>query len=137
MRGKYASKPIEQVVAEARQLAADGVRELVIVAQDTTYYGIDLYGQPRLAELLDELEAIDGARLDSADVPLSDVHRRRLIDLRRRRAARSLPYLDLPLQHISDTMLARDAPAREPRRNRAAARTSSASGSRTSCCGRR
>ncbi len=45
MRGKHATKPIEEVVAEARELAADGVRELVIVAQDTTYYGLDLYGE--------------------------------------------------------------------------------------------
>ena len=52
MRGKHATKPIEEVLAEARELAADGVRELNIVAQDTTYYGLDLYGQPRLAELL-------------------------------------------------------------------------------------
>lgn len=49
MRGKHFSKPIEEVIAEARELAADGVRELVIVAQDTTYYGIDRYGEPRLA----------------------------------------------------------------------------------------
>ena len=51
---------MEEVVAEARELAADGVRELVIVAQDTTYYGMDLYGEPRLAELLRELEQVEG-----------------------------------------------------------------------------
>ena len=56
MRGKHATKPIEEVIAEAKELAADGVRELIIVAQDTTYYGLDLYGEPRLAELLRELE---------------------------------------------------------------------------------
>ena len=44
--------PIEEVIREARELAADGVKELVIVAQDTTYYGVDLYGEPRLVELL-------------------------------------------------------------------------------------
>src|SRR5207244_6246150 len=60
MRGKHASKPIEEVIAEAEQLAADGVRELIIVAQDTTYYGIDLYGQPRLTELLQRLQAVPG-----------------------------------------------------------------------------
>ena len=60
MRGKHATKPIEEVVAEARELAADGVRELVIVAQDTTYYGMDLYGEPRLVELLEELDEVDG-----------------------------------------------------------------------------
>ena len=60
MRGKHATKPIEEVIAEARELAADGVRELVIVAQDTTYYGMDLYGEPRLVELLRELEKVEG-----------------------------------------------------------------------------
>ena len=61
MRGKHATKPIEEVIAEARELAADGVRELIIVAQDTTYYGMDLYGEPRLAELLRELEKVEGS----------------------------------------------------------------------------
>ena len=60
MRGKHATKPIEEVVREARELAADGVKELVIVAQDTTYYGMDLYGEPRLVELLDALEEVEG-----------------------------------------------------------------------------
>ena len=60
MRGKHFTKPMEEVVAEARELAADGVRELVIVAQDTTYYGMDLYGEPRLVELLRELEQVEG-----------------------------------------------------------------------------
>ena len=60
MRGKHATKPIEEVMREARELAADGVRELIIVAQDTTYYGMDLYGEPRLAELLPRLEEVEG-----------------------------------------------------------------------------
>ena len=60
MRGKHVTKPIENVVEEARELAADGVRELNLVAQDMTYYGIDLYGRPRLAELLRELDQIEG-----------------------------------------------------------------------------
>ena len=60
MRGKHATKPIEEVLDEARELVADGVRELNVVAQDTTYYGLDLYGRPRLAELLAELDKIDG-----------------------------------------------------------------------------
>src|SRR5437660_937541 len=51
MRGRHVTKPMEEVVAEAQELAANGVRELIVVAQDTTYYGMDLYGQPMLAEL--------------------------------------------------------------------------------------
>ena len=54
------TKPIEMVVSEAQELAADGVRELNIVAQDTTYYGMDLYGETRLTELLQELDKVDG-----------------------------------------------------------------------------
>src|ERR1700690_4174383 len=60
MRGKHVSKPIEEIIREARELVADGVRELIIVAQDTTYYGMDLYGRVRLAELLRELEKVKG-----------------------------------------------------------------------------
>ncbi len=106
MRGKHATKPIEEVLAEARELVADGVRELVIVAQDTTYYGMDLYGRPRLAELLAELSRID--QLDWIRVmylyPMyfSD----ELID-ELAGSPKVLPYLDLPLQHINDTMLRR------------------------------
>src|SRR3954451_13844565 len=59
MRGKHVTKPIEEVVREARELAADGVRELILVAQDTTYYGLDLYGRVRLAELLRELDRVE------------------------------------------------------------------------------
>src|SRR5262249_13954952 len=60
MRGKHVTKPIEEVIREAHELVADGVRELIIVAQDTTYYGMDLYGRTRLAELLRALDKVDG-----------------------------------------------------------------------------
>src|SRR5215212_1790897 len=60
MRGKHVTKPIEEVVREAHELAGDGVRELIVVAQDTTYYGLDLYGEVRLAELVRELDRVDG-----------------------------------------------------------------------------
>ena len=59
MRGKHFSKPIEQVVEEAKRLGDAGVREVVIVAQDTTYYGRDLYGEARLSELLQQLDQIE------------------------------------------------------------------------------
>jgi ribosomal protein S12 methylthiotransferase len=106
MRGKHASKPIEQVVAEARGLAASGVREMVLVAQDTTYYGIDLYGKPRLADLLKELDAIEGLdwiRLMYFYPMYIDDH---LIDTIAS-AERIIPYIDIPLQHASDAMLKR------------------------------
>lgn len=106
MRGKHATKPMEEVIAEARELAADGVRELNIVAQDTTYYGLDLYGETRLAELLRELDQIEG--LDWIRVlylyPMyfTDELIGVLAD-----GKKIVPYLDMPLQHINDTMLRR------------------------------
>jgi ribosomal protein S12 methylthiotransferase len=106
MRGKHYTKPMEEVVAEARELAADGVRELVIVAQDTTYYGMDLYGQPRLAELLRELEKVEGLDwirlMYFYPMYVSD----ELIDTIAA-SKRIVPYLDMPLQHINDRMLKR------------------------------
>src|SRR5207247_2032170 len=60
MRGKHVTKPIEEVLREARELISDGVRELILVAQDTTYYGLDLYGEVRLAQLLRELDRLEG-----------------------------------------------------------------------------
>ncbi len=106
MRGKHVTKPIEQVLEEARELAADGVRELIIVAQDTTYYGMDLYGRVCLAELLRELDQIDG--LDWIRVlyayPINFTED--LLDTLAG-SRRILPYLDLPLQHINDQVLRR------------------------------
>ena len=108
MRGKHASKPIEEIVREATELAADGARELIIVAQDTTYYGLDLYGETRLAELLkvlEEVEGIEWIRLmylypmfvtDELIETISSSHK-------------IVPYLDMPLQHINDEVLRRMA----------------------------
>ncbi|MEX2027341.1 MAG: 30S ribosomal protein S12 methylthiotransferase RimO, partial [Pirellulaceae bacterium] len=106
MRGKHVSKPIEEILAEAQELIASGARELVVVAQDTTYYGMDLYGRPRLADLLREMERLEG--LDwlrlmyfypmYIDDELLDVIAN---------SERIVPYLDIPLQHINDRMLKR------------------------------
>jgi ribosomal protein S12 methylthiotransferase len=106
MRGKHVTKPIEEVIREARELAGDGVRELIIVAQDTTYYGTDLYGRVRLAELLRELEKIDGLEwiriLYAYPIHFTDELMDTLAGSRK-----IVPYLDLPLQHINDRMLKR------------------------------
>jgi ribosomal protein S12 methylthiotransferase len=106
MRGKHATKPIEAVLAEARELAADGVRELNIVAQDTTYYGIDLYGEPRLVELLRALEQVEGVDwirlMYLYPIHFSD----ELIDLIAN-SNKIIPYLDMPLQHVNDAVLKR------------------------------
>ncbi|HEY1377805.1 MAG TPA: 30S ribosomal protein S12 methylthiotransferase RimO [Gemmataceae bacterium] len=106
MRGKHVTKPIEAVVAEARELAADGVRELIVVAQDTTYYGVDLYGRPRLAELLRELDRIDGIEWVRVLYCYPEHVTDELLDTLST-AKKIIPYIDLPLQHVNDRMLRR------------------------------
>ncbi len=108
MRGKHASKPIEAIVNEARQLVRDGARELILVAQDTTYYGLDLYGAPRLTDLLRQLEDVSGVDwirlMYLYPMYVTDELMDVIADSRR-----IIPYLDMPLQHIDDTMLRRMA----------------------------
>jgi len=106
MRGKHATKPIEEVMREARELAADGVKELVLVAQDTTYYGIDLYGEPRLVELLGELGKIDGIEWIRL-MYLYPIHFSDRLIATIAESPKILPYLDMPLQHASDPVLKR------------------------------
>jgi ribosomal protein S12 methylthiotransferase len=106
MRGKHASKPIEGILQEARALAASGVRELIIVAQDTTYYGKDLYGEPRLTELLRELNKVEGIAwirlMYFYPMYIDDALIGTIAD-----SQKIIPYLDIPLQHIDDKMLRR------------------------------
>lgn len=104
IRGKHISKPIEELVHEAAHLARQGVRELILIAQDLTYYGYDLYKQRKLGELLEALSAIDGIewiRLHYAypsDFPLE------IADIMAKNP-KVCNYLDIPLQHISDPLL--------------------------------
>ncbi len=106
IRGRHASKPIPGVLAEARQLAADGARELVLVAQDLTSYGVDLDGRPQLAHLLRSL-----ARIDRIEwIRLMYLYPMYVTDELIEVIAgdeKVLPYLDLPLQHINDQVLRR------------------------------
>lgn len=108
MRGKHASKPIESILEEAQKLADNGVRELIVVAQDTTFYGIDLYGRARLFELLEQLDSINGLdwiRLMYFYPMYIDDQLVKTIA----NAKKIVPYIDMPLQHINDTMLKRMA----------------------------
>jgi ribosomal protein S12 methylthiotransferase len=104
MRGKHRSKPIEELAAEAAQLAKNGVKELILIAQDLTYYGLDLYKKRALAELLERLaqvEGIDWIRLHYAfptGFPLD------VLELMREEP-KICNYIDIPLQHISDLIL--------------------------------
>ena len=104
IRGAHRSVPMETLVEETRFLASQGVRELVVIAQDTTYYGLDLYRRRALAELLrrlSEVEGIEWIRIHysyPADFP-DDV----LDEMASN--PKVCPYLDIPLQHVSDRML--------------------------------
>jgi ribosomal protein S12 methylthiotransferase len=104
MRGQHRSKPIDEVVHEARLLSEKGVKELIVIAQDSTYYGLDLYGERQLAKLLGELNGIDGIEwirlmyAYPAKFPLDVIE-----------AFQKFPklcrYIDIPIQHYSDSVL--------------------------------
>ena len=104
IRGKYISRPIEELVKEASELAKNGVKELILIAQDLSYYGIDLYRKQALPELVSELlkiESFDWIRLHylyPANFPME------LIPLIRENS-RICRYIDIPIQHITDNML--------------------------------
>ena len=104
MRGRHRSTPMEELVVEAEKLAAKGVKELILIAQDLTYYGLDLYGKRMLAGLLEALvkvEGIDWIRLHYAfptGFPME------VLDVMKREP-KICNYIDIPLQHISDPIL--------------------------------
>tara|TARA_B110000444_G_scaffold142918_1_gene133841 strand:- start:3732 stop:5036 length:1305 start_codon:yes stop_codon:yes gene_type:complete len=104
MRGKHKSTPIEELVIETEKLAANGVKEIILIAQDLTYYGLDIYKKRNLAELLKELikvEGIDWIRLHYAfptGFPLD------VLEVMRNES-KVCNYIDIPLQHISDSVL--------------------------------
>jgi ribosomal protein S12 methylthiotransferase len=106
MRGKHVTKPIEQVIAEAEELARDGVRELNIVAQDTTYYGRDLYGELRLAQLVRELDRVEKLRWIRLLYCYPQGFTEELFEVLAT-AKKVIPYIDLPLQHANNRMLRR------------------------------
>ena len=104
IRGRHKSVPMEALVAEAEALVAKGVREIMVIAQDTTYYGVDIYGERKLAELLERLcriEKLEWIRLHYAyptDFPDEVIE----VMAREKKICK---YLDIPFQHISDNQL--------------------------------
>ncbi len=104
MRGGHRSRPIESIVDEAQRLAAMGVKELIVISQDTTFYGKDLYGKVRFADLLRELAKVDGIRWIRVHYSYPTRITDDLIDVLATEP-KVLKYLDMPLQHGSNRLL--------------------------------
>lgn len=106
IRGKYVSRSIEDVLKEAKLLADSGIKELIVIAQDTTKYGIDLYGEPKLAKLLSELCKIEGIEWIRFLYAYPETITEELIEVVKNNN-KICKYFDIPIQHISDKVLKR------------------------------
>ena len=104
MRGKHKSKPIEDLVIEATKLAVDGVKELILIAQDLTYYGLDLYKKRALKQLLEALVKVEGIEWIRLHYAFPSGFPLEVLDLMRQES-KICNYIDIPLQHISDPIL--------------------------------
>lgn len=104
MRGKHKSTPIEELVIEAEKLASNGVKELILIAQDLTYYGLDLYKKRNLAELLEHLVKVEGIEWIRLHYAFPTGFPMNVLDVMNRES-KICNYLDIPLQHISDSIL--------------------------------
>ena len=105
MRGNHISRPIEELVKEAKHLAKNGTKELLIIAQDSTYYGLDIYKERKLAELLLQLSGVEGIEWIRLHYAFPSGFPLDVLDVMREKK-NICKYLDIPLQHISDNMLA-------------------------------
>lgn len=104
IQGRYRSKPIEDILSEAHYLASLGNKELILIAQDTSQYGVDLYGKPRLSELLQRLSEIDGIQW----IRLHYLYPESIDDSIIYQIANNnkiVKYVDMPIQHINDKIL--------------------------------
>lgn len=104
MRGKHISQPIEKLVKEAEGLAKNGVKELILIAQDLTYYGLDLYKKRNLAELLENLTKVEGIEWIRLHYAFPTGFPMDALELMKREP-KICNYIDIPLQHISDNIL--------------------------------
>ncbi len=104
MRGNHISKPIEILVTEAKNLAKNGVRELLLIAQDSTYYGLDMYKKRNLAELLDRLSDVEGIDWVRLHYAFPTGFPEDVLEVMARKES-ICNYLDIPLQHASSNML--------------------------------
>ena len=108
IRGKYRSRTMEDIVDEAKSLAGNGVKELIVIAQDTTRYGIDLYGEYALAKLLKKLCAIEKLKWVRVHYFYTEAITDELIEAFKTEE-KLCPYIDMPIHHIDDTILRRMA----------------------------
>lgn len=106
IRGPQISRKMEDILKEAKKLASSGYKELIVIAQDTTKYGIDIYGEPKLAELLDKISKIDGIKWIRFLYAYPETITPDLIKLVKEND-KICKYFDIPIQHISDTVLKR------------------------------
>ena len=104
MRGKHVSTPIEHLVIEATKLAKNGVKELILIAQDLTYYGLDIYKKRNLAELLENLVKVEGIEWIRLHYAFPTGFPMEVLELMKREP-KICNYIDIPLQHISDSVL--------------------------------
>lgn len=104
LRGKYRSRKIEDIISEAKNLADRGVKELIVIAQDTTKYGIDLYGEERLAELLEELAQIEGFKWIRVMYSYPESISEKLVKVVNK-YDNICNYFDMPIQHASNRIL--------------------------------
>ncbi|TKB96710.1 30S ribosomal protein S12 methylthiotransferase RimO [Pedobacter cryophilus] len=104
MRGKHLSTPIEELVKNAKNLAKNGTKELILIAQDLTYYGLDLYNERKLADLMRHLSDVDGIEWIRLQYAYPTGFPMDILDVMNERS-NICNYLDMPLQHITDTML--------------------------------
>ena len=106
IRGPQVSRKMEDILKEAKRLADSGYKELIVIAQDTTKYGIDIYGEPKLAELLEEISKIDGIEWIRFLYAYPETITNELIKLVKENN-KICKYFDIPIQHISDSVLKR------------------------------
>ena len=104
MRGKHVSKPIEELVIEAQKLAKNGVKELILIAQDLTYYGLDIYQKRNLAALLEALVAVEGIEWIRLHYAFPTGFPMEVLEVMKREP-KICNYIDIPLQHIADPVL--------------------------------
>ena len=104
IRGRFTSRKIEDIIEEAKKLAKEGYKELIVIAQDTTKYGVDIYGKPKLAELLHELSKIEGIEWIRFLYAYPETITDELIE-EVKNNNKICKYFDIPMQHISDNIL--------------------------------